>query len=128
MSFASREVSDLSNTSLERLRTMLAVEGEHESMAAVLHDVVEDTSVTFEDLRAEGFPSEVSPASAQCAGSPSQLDATLRNAHRECVQSIKKLQCDDREVGRNPDHWLVTRRDAALSPTDPSRECATRPS
>jgi (p)ppGpp synthase/HD superfamily hydrolase len=28
-------------------------------MAAVLHDVVEDTSLTLDDLRKEGFPREV---------------------------------------------------------------------
>ena len=41
---------------LHPLRLMLAVQGSHERMAAVLHDVVEDTSVTLEDLAAEGFP------------------------------------------------------------------------
>src|SRR6188508_1629028 len=41
------------------LRVMLAVKTEHERMAAVLHDVVEDTAVTLDDLRAEGFPEEV---------------------------------------------------------------------
>lgn len=44
---------------LHPLRVMLRVRGEHERMAAVLHDVVEDTPVTLEALRAEGFPLEV---------------------------------------------------------------------
>ena len=44
---------------LHPLRIMLAVEGSQERVAAVLHDVVEDTRVTLEDLRAEGFSSEV---------------------------------------------------------------------
>ena len=41
------------------LRVMLRVSSEHEQMAAVLHDVVEDTTVTIEHLAKEGFPSEV---------------------------------------------------------------------
>jgi len=41
------------------LRLMLAVNMPFERMAAVLHDVVEDTDVTLADLRDEGFPPEV---------------------------------------------------------------------
>ncbi|UVS79751.1 HD domain-containing protein [Actinokineospora sp. UTMC 2448] len=41
------------------LRVMAAVDGEHERMAAVLHDVIEDTPVTADDLRAAGCPDEV---------------------------------------------------------------------
>lgn len=35
------------------------VEGEYETCAALLHDVVEDTDVTLDDLREEGMPEEV---------------------------------------------------------------------
>lgn len=41
------------------LRVMSRVSGEHARMAAVLHDVVEDTSVTADDLLAAGCPPEV---------------------------------------------------------------------
>lgn len=41
------------------LRVMGRVTGEHARMAAVLHDVVEDTSVTAEDLLAAGCPAGV---------------------------------------------------------------------
>lgn len=44
---------------LHPLRVMQAVQGEYERMAAVLHDIVEDTPTTFDDLLAEGFPVEV---------------------------------------------------------------------
>lgn len=41
------------------LRVMLAVETLDERMVAALHDVVEDTSWTFDRLREEGFSDEV---------------------------------------------------------------------
>ena len=44
---------------LHPLRMMLAVTTPEARMAAVLHDVVEDTAVTFEELRAEGFAASV---------------------------------------------------------------------
>ena len=44
---------------LHPLRMMLSVRSPEARMAAVLHDVVEDTSVTLEQLRAEGFPEAV---------------------------------------------------------------------
>lgn len=44
---------------LHPLRMMFRVETDAERMTAVLHDVVEDTGWTLDDLRAEGFPEEV---------------------------------------------------------------------
>ncbi|QTR04934.1 phosphohydrolase, partial [Saccharothrix algeriensis] len=41
------------------LRVMGRVSGEHARMAAVLHDVVEDTAVTAADLLAAGCPAPV---------------------------------------------------------------------
>ncbi|QGJ70183.1 GTP pyrophosphokinase [Planctomycetales bacterium 10988] len=44
---------------LHPLRVMMGVEGEAAKIVAILHDVVEDTEVTFQDLEAEGFSTEV---------------------------------------------------------------------
>ena len=44
---------------LHPLRVMFRVETEVERIVAVLHDVVEDTGRTFDDLRALGFSEEV---------------------------------------------------------------------
>ncbi|HEY8504116.1 MAG TPA: HD domain-containing protein [Gemmataceae bacterium] len=44
---------------LHPLRVMHGVEGEAAQIVAVLHDVVEDTDVTLDDLRAAGFSEEV---------------------------------------------------------------------
>ncbi len=41
---------------LHPLRVMLSMETELEMVAAVLHDVVEDSGLTVEDLRREGIP------------------------------------------------------------------------
>ena len=43
---------------LHPLRLMLQMEEEAEMIAAVLHDVVEDTDLEVEDLRQRGFPEE----------------------------------------------------------------------
>ena len=44
---------------LHPLRMMFRMQTEAERMAAVLHDVVEDTDWTLDDLRARGFAEEV---------------------------------------------------------------------
>jgi len=44
---------------LHPVRVMLRVEGLAAQMAGILHDVVEDTEWTLEQLRAEGFSEEV---------------------------------------------------------------------
>ena len=44
---------------LHPLRLMLQMETEEEKVVAVLHDVIEDSEYTFEDLRHEGFSAEV---------------------------------------------------------------------
>jgi len=44
---------------LHPLRVMISLESQAEKMVGVLHDVVEDSDWTFEDLESEGFPVEV---------------------------------------------------------------------
>ena len=41
------------------LRVMARVKGAHAQMAAVLHDVIEDTDITADDLKAAGCPESV---------------------------------------------------------------------
>jgi (p)ppGpp synthase/HD superfamily hydrolase len=44
---------------LHPLRVMLSLENDTDRIVAVLHDVVEDTSVTLDELRERGYPPEV---------------------------------------------------------------------
>ena len=44
---------------LHPLRVMLSRKNEVERICGVLHDVVEDTDITFEDLRKEGFSEDI---------------------------------------------------------------------
>jgi (p)ppGpp synthase/HD superfamily hydrolase len=41
------------------IRLMMQMDSYEEKMAAILHDIVEDTDWTLEDLKAEGFPQTV---------------------------------------------------------------------
>lgn len=85
------------------LRLMLAVHTTSERMAAVLHDVVEDTSVTFEDLAAEGFPSEVIDAVRALTKTKGEarVDAA-RRAVRNPIARVVKLAdvTDNMDLGR----------------------------
>ena len=44
---------------LHPLRVMLSLNTDQERIAGVLHDIVEDSEITLEDLRARGFSEEV---------------------------------------------------------------------
>jgi (p)ppGpp synthase/HD superfamily hydrolase len=73
---------------LHPLRLMLAVRTPHERMAAVLHDVVEDTSVSFDDLVAEGFPAEV--VAAVRALTTTQGEKRIVAAHRAAADPVAR--------------------------------------
>ena len=73
------------------LRVMFRVDGEHEQMAAVLHDVVEDTSITIDDLAREGFPPEVLRAVEALTKLPGEtrLEAATRAAADPVARKVK---------------------------------------
>ena len=73
---------------LHPLRLMLAVRTPHERMAAVLHDVVEDTDVTFDDLVAEGFPPEV--VAAVRALTKADGEKRIAAAHRAAADPVAR--------------------------------------
>lgn len=65
---------------LHPLRVMLRLDSPFERMAAVLHDVVEDTDVSLDALRWEGFPVEV--ISAIDALTKREGESRIQAAHR----------------------------------------------
>ena len=77
---------------LHPLRVMLRVSSPLEQMAAVLHDVVEDTEVTLDMLKAEGFAAEVLQAVMALTKlhGESRMDAA-RRARRDPIARAVKL-------------------------------------
>jgi len=94
---------------LHPLRVMLRVAAGNEQMAAVLHDVVEDTSVTLEQLALEGFPQEVLEAVEALTKRPgeSRLQAAARAAAHPVARAVK--------LADNAENMDLTR---ITSPTD----------
>lgn len=82
---------------LHPLRLMLAVQGLHARMAAVLHDVVEDTPLGFDDLRAEGFPDEVVEAVRALTkfDGESRIEAARRAAAHPLARQVKLADVSD---------------------------------
>ncbi len=92
------------------LRVMAALTGEHERMAAVLHDVVEDTAVTAADLLAHGCPPEVVDAVVALSHRPGepQEDYLRRVAANPLAVAVKRA-----DIGDNLSPARLARLDAA---------------
>jgi (p)ppGpp synthase/HD superfamily hydrolase len=82
---------------LHPLRVMLSVNTPAERMAAVLHDVVEDSDVTLADLQAEGFPAEVLNAVEALTkrDGESRLEAATRAAQNPVARVVKLADVTD---------------------------------
>lgn len=76
---------------LHPLRVMLRVTSQDERMAAVLHDVVEDTSITLEQLATEGFSGVVLEAVEALTKRPGEnrLAAAARAAKNKVARAVK---------------------------------------
>ena len=82
---------------LHPLRLMFAVSSPFEMMAAVLHDVVEDTILTLEDLEREGFHADVIAAIDALTKKPgeSRLEAAERAAQNAIARVVKLADVSD---------------------------------
>jgi (p)ppGpp synthase/HD superfamily hydrolase len=82
---------------LHPLRVMMKVEGEEAQMVAVLHDVIEDTSVTEDDLRQAGFSEKVLVA-VRCVThgkDESYADYVVRCKKNEIARQVKLADLED---------------------------------
>ncbi|MBF5007721.1 HD domain-containing protein [Diaphorobacter caeni] len=87
------------------IRVMRRVRSEFEQMVAVLHDVVEDTSVTLDDLKREGFPPEVVRAIEALTKRPGEtrLEAARRAAADPLARTVKLADnADNMDLSRIP--------------------------
>jgi (p)ppGpp synthase/HD superfamily hydrolase len=74
------------------LRVMRRVSGESGQMAAVLHDVVEDTEVSLQDLRDAGCPEDVVVAVDALTKRPGEtLEASLARVVANPLARVVKL-------------------------------------
>jgi guanosine-3',5'-bis(diphosphate) 3'-pyrophosphohydrolase len=75
---------------LHPLRVMLRVSTEDEQIDAVLHDVVEDTTVSLDQLASEGF-SKPMLAAVEALTNPgeSRMEAAARAAGNSVARSVK---------------------------------------
>jgi GTP diphosphokinase / guanosine-3',5'-bis(diphosphate) 3'-diphosphatase len=76
---------------LHPLRVMLRLSTEEERIAAVLHDVVEDTSVSLDQLANEGFSKSVLAAVEALTKLPgeSRMEAAVRAAENSLARTVK---------------------------------------
>jgi guanosine-3',5'-bis(diphosphate) 3'-pyrophosphohydrolase len=76
---------------LHPIQVMLRVQGEDARIAAVLHDVVEDSEVTIDDLRVEGFSSVVLEAVAALTKQKGEtrIEAAFRASENEIARIVK---------------------------------------
>ncbi|MDY3033504.1 MAG: HD domain-containing protein [Odoribacter sp.] len=82
---------------LHPLRVALHCRTEEEKMVALLHDVLEDTAVTLEDLEREGFPEEVLEAVEYLTKKDGEDYQTFikRVSHRTLAIRVKLRDLED---------------------------------
>lgn len=100
---------------LHSLHLMLQMDTEHERMAAVLHDVVEDTGVTLSDLEEAGFPPEVLEAVRLLTHDKEN------SSYEEYVQTLKANRTARKVKLADLKHNMDIRRMDQVRPTDLDR-------
>jgi hypothetical protein len=93
------------------LRVMAKVKGPHAQMAAVLHDVIEDTEVTAEDLKAAGCPDEVIESVVALSKAPGEaMPVYLRRVAANPVAVLVKRA----DIGDNTDPARMAKLDPEI--------------
>ena len=99
---------------LHPLRVMARVQSDEEKIVAILHDVVEDTDWTFDDLRQEGFSEELI-AALDCVTKregEAYEDFVKRSASNVLAKRVKIADLEDN---------MDIRRHEVLEPKDLER-------
>lgn len=99
---------------LHPLRLMLGMSSEAAMMAAVLHDVVEDTDWTLERLREQGFPSDVL-AAVEC------LTRREGEGYEEFIERVRKDSIARQVKVADLEDNMNMRRMDRISPKDLER-------
>ena len=73
---------------LHPLRVMLALDGEEERIVGVLHDVVEKTGWTLDNLRSEGFPEHILTAIDSVSRRHGRSTSTLFSAREPTILGV----------------------------------------
>jgi (p)ppGpp synthase/HD superfamily hydrolase len=91
---------------LHPLRVMMGVQGEEAQIVAVLHDVVEDTAVTLDDLRCAGFSEGVLAAVACVTHRKDEpyADYVVRCKGNEVARRVKLADLQDNS---RPDRTIL---------------------
>lgn len=90
---------------LHPIRVMLSVSTTDEQIAAILHDTVEDTSVTFEQLSEAGFSAEIINAVRALTklDGESRVEAARRAAKHPIARQVKLADVKDNlDISRIP--------------------------
>ena len=90
---------------LHPIRVMLSVRTTEEQIAAILHDTVEDTSVTFEQLREAGFSAEIVSAVRALTklDGESRVEAARRAVEHPIARQVKLADVkDNMDMSRIP--------------------------
>ncbi|MEZ6087699.1 MAG: hypothetical protein R3C05_06680 [Pirellulaceae bacterium] len=76
---------------LHSIRVMMGVNGEAARIVAVLHDVVEDTEVTMDDIKSEGFSDGVIAALSLVTHAPDQpyADYVIACKENDIARQVK---------------------------------------
>lgn len=91
---------------LHPIRVMLSVQSLDERLAAILHDVVEDTELSLEDLADEGFTPEVIEAVRALTKElgESRIQAAQRAAQNPIARVVKLADVtDNMDLSRIPE-------------------------
>lgn len=88
---------------LHPIRVMLQVATEEEKITAMLHDVVEDSELTLENLKKEGFSDEILAAVDALTKRPGEtrIEAAHRAAANHIARAVKLADnADNSDVSR----------------------------